>query len=167
MPENLLDCGLYNCSSRYFNCRMYYCIPWRYVCNSVWDCPWGTDELGCQRTSCPGYFKCHQSVICLVTENICDHNIDCKFGDDEYYCQIEIPSCAEEGIWSLQLCNSIPNIDVSFHLTCHYNHIFYCTHHYFQYIHHHPGNQKNLDDYNIHKDHCVHLTCHSNLLMTD
>ncbi len=93
--KHLLNCHSFKCKGRYFSCPEFYCIPWRYVCNSVWDCPGGVDEIKCKRTSCPGFFKCHQSVICPAQNNICDNTTDCKFGDDEYFCQIKIPTCPD------------------------------------------------------------------------
>ena len=93
--KHLLDCKHFTCLRIHFKCPDYYCIPWRYVCNSVWDCPYGVDEEGCNRSSCPGMFKCHTSVICLTSHSICDQTTDCKFGDDEYFCKVRLPPCPQ------------------------------------------------------------------------
>ena len=75
----------------------------------MWDCPGGVDEINCKRISCPGFFKCHQSVICLAQNNICDNTTDCQFGDDEYFCQIKIPMCPDN-------CTCVL-LDISIYLT--------------------------------------------------
>ncbi len=41
-------------NSAFYKCPGYYCVPWRAVCNNVWDCPGGADETNCIRTSCRG-----------------------------------------------------------------------------------------------------------------
>ena len=90
----LLDCETFQCKESYFKCPGYYCVPWRVVCNNIWDCPGGTDEMmNCSHTNCPGQFRCHNTSICLAPENICDDIVDCVFGDDEYFCYPELPEC--------------------------------------------------------------------------
>ncbi len=84
--EHFLSCESYNCTNRYFACPYYYCLPWRFVCNGRWECPGGTDEMLCERTECPGMFKCKDSTICISVESMCDTVIDCHFGDDEHFC---------------------------------------------------------------------------------
>ncbi len=92
----LLDCDEFECTTTYFKCPRYYCVPWRAVCNGVFDCPSGTDEGACgNRTSCPGQFKCHNSSICISPDNICDDAIDCILSDDEYFCKPERHPCPE------------------------------------------------------------------------
>ena len=82
--------------SWYFKCPGYYCIPWRLVCNGLWDCPDGTEEeFLCNRTSCPGQFKCHNTSICISACSICDDVMDCKLGDDEHFCHPLLPACPE------------------------------------------------------------------------
>ncbi len=98
-----LLCGLdenFICDTAFFKCHGYYCIRWRHVCNNVWDCPGGADENDqyCDRTSCPGQFKCHilekhEQTICLSIDNVCDRIIDCKVGDDELFCFPAVPWC--------------------------------------------------------------------------
>ncbi len=94
--KNLLDCRAFQCKSIYFKCPGYYCIPWRLVCNNIWDCPGGTDEMmNCSRTSCPGRFKCHNTSICLSPDNVCNNYADCMLGDDEYFCSLNLPPCPQ------------------------------------------------------------------------
>ncbi len=89
------DCSILGCKSVYFKCPGYYCIPWHIVCNAVWDCPWGTDEINCTRTSCPGQFRCHNTSTCIAPDSMCNNIIDCVRGDDEYFCHPELPTCPE------------------------------------------------------------------------
>ncbi len=88
------ECPTYKCID--IKCPGFYCIPWRYVCNGHWQCPGGLDERNCKRRSCPGRFKCKDSVICLSVDNICDGITDCPKQDDEFLCFPEIPSCSEK-----------------------------------------------------------------------
>ncbi len=79
--------------SKYFKCPGYYCVPWRYICNSVWDCPNGDDEVDCeQRNSCPGQYKCNDPdrVTCIGIESIRDKEQDCKYNDDEFFDDISV-----------------------------------------------------------------------------
>ncbi len=92
--RHLLDCKTFKCTSNYFKCPMYYCIPWKMVCNTVWDCPMGTDEKLCaERHSCKGNFKCHESKICLTVPSLCDGINDCHHKDDEIFCHPGIVPC--------------------------------------------------------------------------
>ena len=78
---------------RNFKCPGYYCIPWRYVCDNKYDCPGGADEMSCHRVSCPGQFKCLNSVTCVDVLNTCDNVNDCLQQDDEWFCLPKIPEC--------------------------------------------------------------------------
>ncbi len=89
----LLTCEEFNCKSIYFKCQGYYCIPWRIVCNGVWDCPWGLDEQNCTRAGCPGQFRCQNTSTCIAPDSICNGISDCPFGDDEYFCFPKLPTC--------------------------------------------------------------------------
>ncbi len=91
--SHLLDCHNFTCSTKYYKCPGSYCIPWRFVCNGIWECPGGMEENQCNRTCCPGQYLCLKSVICLSPESICDLVNDCRYGDDEYFCSPHIPKC--------------------------------------------------------------------------
>ncbi len=53
MPSNLLFCKNHICT-REFKCPHSYCIPYRLVCDGVYDCPNGEDELNCFSRKCSG-----------------------------------------------------------------------------------------------------------------
>ena len=95
----LLDCELFDCKYNktiYFKCPGYYCVRWHAVCNAVWDCPGGKDEVHCINRSCTGQFKCHNISTCVAPENLCDGTEDCILGDDEFFCDPEPPGvCAD------------------------------------------------------------------------
>ncbi len=93
--QHLVSCEEYKCQSNYFKCPGFYCLPWRFVCNGQWDCPGGTDETHCNRTACPGMFKCKASSICTSYESLCDVISDCPLNDDEYFCDkgLTLQSC--------------------------------------------------------------------------
>ena len=44
---HLYNCTLFQCS-RQFKCPRYYCIPFKYICDGKWDCPFGSDEMTCR-----------------------------------------------------------------------------------------------------------------------
>ncbi len=93
--KHLMQCEEYRCDNKYYKCPGYYCIPWKNVCNQVWDCPRGTEEIGCsERKSCPGQFKCNNSMICVTLHSLCDNETDCLYGDDELFCK-NVPECPE------------------------------------------------------------------------
>ncbi len=90
--EHLLACEKFHCDRKYFKCPGFYCIPRRNMCNMIWDCPGGLDEIECSsRHSCPSQFKCHDSIICINVDSVCDGNPDCQNSDDEWMCSI--PDC--------------------------------------------------------------------------
>ncbi len=92
--DHLLICEEFKCAAKYFKCPGYYCIPWRYVCNAIWDCPGGLEETECSnRKVCPGQFKCYNSSICLDRDSLCDNVKDCIHGDDEVLCGNGFSDC--------------------------------------------------------------------------
>ena len=88
---------LYNCRhlqcAAYFKCPLDYCIPFHYICNGIWDCPNGDDELTCSSFACPNLFKCKYQTKCLHLAKVCDDIIDCEIGDDEFLCHFSQFSC--------------------------------------------------------------------------
>ncbi len=96
---HLVSCENHICRAEYFKCPGYYCIAWRYVCNNKWECPGGMDELDCNRTACPGMFRCKDSVISKHKSKSC--NFFCKFHNGKLH-SIIIPSLLE--------CNAITHI---------------------------------------------------------
>ncbi len=92
---HLISCENHTCLSIYFKCPGYYCLPWRFVCNGQWDCPGGMEEIHCNRTACPGMFKCRMSSICIPHVSICDNITDCPLKDDQHFCDrsLNLMSC--------------------------------------------------------------------------
>ncbi len=92
--SHLEACNEHNCEhSHTFKCPLYYCVPWRYVCNERWDCPWGHDEEGCFEEFKIGFYKCHQSSTHIHLENVCNGFRDCPKKDDEKYCYLHKRVC--------------------------------------------------------------------------
>ena len=86
-------CEDFNCKVTY-KCPGYYCVPWRYVCDGHWDCPFGYDESDCSVTK-PGFYHCTNTSINIDLSNVCDDILDCPDGSDEQSCilqNIECPS---------------------------------------------------------------------------
>ncbi len=73
----------------HYKCHSYYCVPYKYTCDSKYDCPLGDDENNCANRTCPGLFKCkgllHGLIQCIHYVNVEDDIIDCKDGDDEIF----------------------------------------------------------------------------------
>ena len=91
--QHLVTCETINCSATQFKCPGYYCIPFRYVCNGRWECPGGREEDHCNRSNCPGLFRCWKSTICISPQDVCDGIIDCPHGDDTRFCYMTLPPC--------------------------------------------------------------------------
>ncbi len=96
MGEHLQQCEEFECNLD-FKCPHYYCVPWRYICDGKWDCPFGTDEsevfnCGVNR-SCPMLFSCRNSQLCVHKMSICNHVKECPFGDDEEMCSLHDITC--------------------------------------------------------------------------
>ena len=95
--EHIQNCEEFECNKKY-KCPGYYCIPFSYICNGKWDCPYGSDEYSdmCRRNrQCPNMFHCKQSQICIHTEDMCDYHSDCPLGDDEEYCSVSKLVCPD------------------------------------------------------------------------
>ena len=94
---HLENCRNFECNMM-FKCPDYYCVPWAYVCDGKWDCPFGQDELNntvCSgETVCQEMYKCakvHQK--CISIGNVCDGQIDCPYHDDEMFCELKSLQC--------------------------------------------------------------------------
>ena len=81
------------CPDSHFECLLlhYLCLPVYLRCNGVNDCPGHEDEAGCERYTCPGYYRCRGSKICLHPDNVCDGVNQCPQQDDELYCYVTLP----------------------------------------------------------------------------
>ncbi len=94
--EHLDLCESFSCNVTY-KCPRYYCIPWHYVCDGHWDCPFGYDEEDCKPKLRPGFYHCSNSVVLILTHSVCDDFIDCPEGDDQQNCELHNlicpPSC--------------------------------------------------------------------------
>ncbi len=126
--SHLQECSKFECNAK-FKCFGFYCIPWKYVCNNLWDCPNGYDEASVQcpdNRACQHMFKCRQSYICISLLDICNHITDCPLHDDELLCQLHTRKCLR-GCECFNLaikCHNITYLDrklsslpfVSFHI---------------------------------------------------
>ena len=93
---HIQQCRKFECHQHY-KCPGYYCIPWTYVCDGKWDCPYGYDEsqehsCGTKRL-CINKFKCRYSQICIHIHDVCNKIYDCPLHDDEALCQLKGIMC--------------------------------------------------------------------------
>ena len=94
---HLENCEEFECNM-IFKCPNYYCVPWAYVCDGKWDCPFGEDELSntvcIGQAVCEEMYKCrHQPHRCLSIGNVCDGQMDCLYHDDEKFCELKSLQC--------------------------------------------------------------------------
>ena len=68
-----------------------YCLPVYVRCNSVYDCPGREDEKGCDRYTCPGFYRCRNSPVCVHADHVCDGVFQCPEHDDELTCGMTCP----------------------------------------------------------------------------
>lgn len=89
---HLQNCQNFDCpQDTHFKCPSSYCIPISVVCNGVWDCPYGSDEMECSQYTCPGFFKCKDQQKCLSSQDVCNGVPECLSGDDEQGCNTACP----------------------------------------------------------------------------
>lgn len=93
--SHMQECKNFECHQSY-KCPDFYCVPWGYVCDEKWDCPFGEDEMsvvcGVDR-KCAGMFKCWESQICVHLYDICNAVFDCPLKDDEHLCELRDVQC--------------------------------------------------------------------------
>ncbi|XP_049955960.1 uncharacterized protein LOC126473142 isoform X1 [Schistocerca serialis cubense] len=76
------------CLKNEFQCSDGTCIPNRWVCDNVNDCPYATDENNC--TQCAeGEVSCEKDKKCIPAHWKCDGYKDCQDGSDELNCAVE------------------------------------------------------------------------------
>ncbi len=94
--EHMEECREFECNIM-FKCAGFYCLPWKYVCDGRWDCPFGTDEskikLCHKNRKCTLLYKCKQSEICIHLGNLCDGFFDCPGKEDERLCPLRDLRC--------------------------------------------------------------------------
>ena len=93
--SHLQECRDFVCNL-HFKCPGYYCVPWGYICDGKWDCPFGYDEKSCLQRYCYGMLKCVRSQICLYIGDVCDGHYDCPWKDDELMCSLVGTKCPEK-----------------------------------------------------------------------
>ena len=98
--EHLRNCSEEKCKN-YFKCPNSYCIPYKYVCDDIWDCPRGYDEQICNNINCSGSFRCQNQTVCISLTKVCDGIPNCFLSDDEIFCEIHCPPqclCISTGV---------------------------------------------------------------------
>ena len=94
MSLHLKYCYSHDCPGMY-KCYHSYCIPIRYICDGINDCPAEEDERQCRILRCPGLLKCKDDAICLMYNEVCDGAVHCILSmDDEIHC--DISQCPSE-----------------------------------------------------------------------
>ncbi len=92
---HLESCEHWHCDNS-FKCQGYYCVPWRYVCDGLWDCPFGFEETECNSFLKPGFYHCSYSTIFVLPQSICDKYVDCPMEDDEKLCDLHEVLCPDK-----------------------------------------------------------------------
>ncbi len=91
---HLRHCYHHICPGMY-KCYKSYCIPYRYICDGIPDCPQGEEEEECYSLHCPGLLKCKIDNICLARHEVCDGITHCSNSlDDEDLCTLA--ACPEK-----------------------------------------------------------------------
>ncbi len=79
---HLEKCFQHECPA-YFKCKNSYCIPYHYVCDNEFDCPWGEDEEDCSNLQCSGLLRCRHDNVCVHPNMIGDNITDCLLSSDD------------------------------------------------------------------------------------
>ena len=99
--SHIQECRQFECI-QHFKCPGYYCIPFGYVCDGKWDCPYGHDESNSSscsiKRSCKNMFKCKNSQICIHVYDVCNNFEDCPNRDDEALCELRNIACPNKCI---------------------------------------------------------------------
>ncbi len=82
--------------NRKFKCPGYYCLPFGYLCNGKYDCPFGEDDRHCDGIQyCEEMYKCRGTKQCIHLSDVCDGFRDCRYGEDEEQCQLSGVKCPD------------------------------------------------------------------------
>uniref|UniRef100_A0A8D9EIG8 Atrial natriuretic peptide-converting enzyme n=2 Tax=Cacopsylla melanoneura TaxID=428564 RepID=A0A8D9EIG8_9HEMI len=82
------------CLLHEFRCDDGTCIPKRWVCDGMRDCPRATDEANCAACN-KNQFRCMADRKCISLVQRCDGKLDCNDASDEQNCKVsahQIPS---------------------------------------------------------------------------
>ncbi len=62
------------------------------MCDGIWHCPYGEDEIQCEPSTCSGLFFCNKrnSSRCIYFLSICDGIPDCPQMEDEFMCDLPV-----------------------------------------------------------------------------
>ncbi|KAJ9587711.1 hypothetical protein L9F63_018862, partial [Diploptera punctata] len=83
-----------SCLDQEFQCPGGICIPRRWQCDGVSDCPYAADENNC--THCLSEeFRCENDNRCIPVNWHCDGSRDCPDGSDEQNCP-KVEECGRE-----------------------------------------------------------------------
>ncbi len=126
---HLRDCTSFECNAN-FKCDNSYCVPYKVLCNGIWDCLHGEDEACSSQQSlvwCKNMFQCKDAMNkCIHLGNVCDNFADCPLKDDEYSCSLtRVPCpkfcfCLTFSMFCPQVTEQIgscPYIKISFHVS--------------------------------------------------
>ncbi|XP_074659530.1 G-protein coupled receptor GRL101-like [Tubulanus polymorphus] len=89
--EHLHNCEKFVCPVGTLKCPRSYCVPGYKVCNGVWDCDGGFDEINCDEVyESAGRLRCRRSSATVAqTADLCDGKFHCPVtGDDELFCDM-------------------------------------------------------------------------------
>ncbi|KAI5749992.1 hypothetical protein M8J76_011982 [Diaphorina citri] len=75
------------CLLHEFRCDDGTCIPKRWMCDNVRDCPRATDEMNCALCT-KSEFRCMADRKCVSMAKRCDGSPDCSDGSDEFNCKV-------------------------------------------------------------------------------